>query len=302
MNPVIALVNSRMGPPLGMLLARVLPRTWATGIADGLAHAATRSMSSPVVRAIRANQAVVRGMPYEHPLLERAVIDVTRYAARGYLAFYRALSHGRIELQSACRLDPALQSGVNQAMDAGKGVVLASAHMGNFDLAFYTLLRHNLSPLVLSYRNPHGSYRADNAIRRHYGLESAPIAVASLREALRRLRAGGLALTGVDRPDSQGELLRFFGRTARLPIGHARLAVKTGAVVQAGVTLDDGQGGYRMIGPPPLEPPTTLPGPKAALALAQKVLEVLEGYIRDHPAEWLMFFPVWPETIPQSSP
>ncbi len=155
------------------------------------------------------------------PDLERAVVEVTRYAARGYLAFYRALSHGRIELQSACRLDPELEYGINQAKRSGKGVVLASAHMGNFDLAFYTLLRHNLSPLVLSYRDPHGSYRADNAIRRHYGLESALIAVASLREALRRLQAGGLALTGVDRPDSQGELLRFFGRQARLPIGHA---------------------------------------------------------------------------------
>ncbi len=285
---------------MGVLLARVLPRAWAAGIADGLALAATRGMNSAVVRAIRANQAVARGLPYEHPALERAVIEVTRYAARGYLAFYRALSYGRNELQSACRLDPQLESGIRQATQSGRGVVLASAHMGNFDLAFYTLLRHNLSPLVLSYRDPHGSYRADNAIRRHYGLESAPIAVTSLREALRRLKDGGLALTGVDRPDSKGEILKFFGREARLPVGHARLAVKSGAVIQAGVTLDDGQAGYRMIGPPPLEPPKTLPARKAALALAQKVIDVLEGYIRDHPAEWLMFFPVWPEVVPGS--
>lgn len=298
MNPVIALVNSWLGPPLGVLLARVLPRSWATGIADSLAHAATRSVTSPVVRAIRANQAVVRGLPYEHPALERAVIGVTRYAARGYLAFYRALSHGRIELETACRLDPDLETGVKQAVASGRGVVMASAHMGNFDLAFYTLLRHNLSPLVLSYRDPHGSYRADNAIRRHYGLESAPIAPTSLREALLRLSDGGLALTGVDRPDPLGEMLRFFGRSARLPIGHARLAVKTGAVIQAGVTLDDGHGGYRMTGPPPLEPPATLPRSKAAVVLAQKVIDVLEGYIRERPAEWLMFFPVWPEMMP----
>jgi lauroyl/myristoyl acyltransferase len=298
MNPVISLVNSRVGPPLGILLARVLPRPWALSMADALAHAATVGMSSPAVRAIRANQAVVRGLPYEHPALERAVVEVTRYAARGYLAFYRALSHGRIELQKACTLEPQLEEGLRAAAASGRGVVLASAHMGNFDLAFYTLLRHNLSPLVLSYRNPHGSYKADNAIRRHYGLEARPVAVNSLRQAIRRLKEGGLALTGVDRPDCQGELLTFFGRQARLPIGHARLAVKTGALVQAGVTLDDGRGGYRMIGPPPLDPPIALPSARAAVALAQKVLEILEGYIQDHPAEWLMFFPVWPEVTP----
>jgi lauroyl/myristoyl acyltransferase len=300
MNPVLALLNSRLGPPLGMLLAKVLPRPWAAGFADSLARAAMISVSSPVVRAIRSNQAVIRGLAYEDPALKRAVIDVARYAARGYLAFYRALAHGRAELESACQLDPDLEAGIKGATQSGRGVVLVSAHMGNFDLAFYTLLRHNISPLFLSHRRARGSYKADTAIRRHYGLEASPVSVNSLREAVRRLAEGGLAMTGVDRPDSQGELLTFFGRRARLPVGHARLAVKTDALIQPGAILDDGQGGYRMVGPAPLEPPKSMPARKAAAALAQKVIQILEGYIRDHPAEWLMFFPVWPEVIPDA--
>jgi lauroyl/myristoyl acyltransferase len=298
MNPVIGLVYSRLGPPLGILLARVLPRPWAGAFADRLADLVTRGIHSPVVRAIRANQAVVLGLPYQHPALDQAVIDVARYAARGYLAFYRALSLGRAELLNACQVEPSLVAQVQDLVSAGRGVIFASAHMGNFDLAFHTLLSHGLSPLVLSYRDPHGSYRADNAIRRHYGLEASPIGTPSLRDAIRRLQGGGLALTGVDRPDSRGEVLRFFGKDARLPIGHARLAVQTHAVIQPGVALADGQGRYRIFGSEPLEPPELFPPREAAKALAQKVLEVLEGYIRDFPAQWLMFFPVWPEVMP----
>lgn len=298
MNPVVGLINSRLGPPLGILLARVLPRPWAGAFADRLADLATRGIHSPVVRAIRANQAVVRGLPYQHPALEHAVVDVARHAAHGYVAFYRALSLGRAELLHACQVDPDLLAQVRGLVELGRGIIFASAHMGNFDLAFYTLMHHGLSPLVLSYRDPRGSYKADNAIRRHYGLQAKPIGTQTLREAIRRLRAGGLALTGVDRPDPNGERLTFFGRSAQLPIGHARLAVQTNALIQPGVALADGQGRYRLVGAEPVEAPRTLPARAAARVLAEKVLSVLEGYIREHPTQWLMFYPVWPEVIP----
>lgn len=301
MGPVISLVNSRIGPSLGILLARVLPRNLASAFADWVAGLAASGVDTPVVRAIRANQAVVRGVPYDHPGLQRAAAEVLQYAARGYLAFYRALARGRLELRETCRLDPVLESQLHHAADTGRGVVIATAHMGNFDLAFHTLMRRGLSPLVLSYRVARGSYKADNAIRRRYGLEAKPVSVASLREAIERLRSGGRVLTGVDRPDEHGRTLDFFGRPATLPVGHARLAMKTGSLLQPGVALDDGEGGYRLVGPPALEPPAGVDEDEGALWLSQRVLETLEAYIRNHPAQWLMYFPVWPEAMPGSA-
>ena len=76
MGPVISLVNSRVGPSLGILLARVLPRDLASSFADWLAGLAASGVDTPVVRAIRANQAVVRGVPYDHPGLQKAAAEV----------------------------------------------------------------------------------------------------------------------------------------------------------------------------------------------------------------------------------
>ncbi len=293
MNPVIALVTSRIGPPLGLSLVRLLPAEAARRLAEGLAAAAVRLRGSPVLEAIRGNQAVVRNLPLNHPALELAVREVCGNAARSYLTLYRSMALGRAALTAACPIEANVRQWLDSASAIGRGVVVAGAHMGSFDTVFLSMQERGLSPQVLSYPNPRGSYRADNAIRRRYGLDLTPISPAALRTAIRRLQQGGSVLTGIDRPDRAGEWLEFFGRLAQLPVGHARLAQRTGSLLFVVACVDDGMGAYKIVGAPPLEPSRATDARTAARRLAQKALNVLERFIGERPGEWLMFFPVW---------
>ncbi|MDX1601231.1 MAG: lysophospholipid acyltransferase family protein [Anaerolineales bacterium] len=300
MNPVIALATSRLGPVLGLMIGRLLPRAPSEWLADRMAAWAAAQPTHGVVRAVRANQAVARELPYRDPSLSEAVVQVFRNAAHGYLTFFRSLARGRTSLGASCEVDPVLIENCRQVMAAGRGVFLAGPHMGNFDLALVALQQHELNPLVLSYRNPHGSYVIDNAIRQRYGVELTPISMRSLRDAVGRLAGGGCVLTLVDRPDSRGRTLDFFGRPANMPFGHARLALRSGSVLQIGAALQIEEGRYRieaggLIDPLEIQGTTRS---ERELTLAQQVAWEMETFIRRRPGEWLMFLPVWPQALP----
>lgn len=300
MNPVIALVTSRLGPVLGMMVGRLLPQGPSTWLADRLAAWAAAQPRHWVVRAARSNQAVVRGLAYNDPKLSEAVLGVFRNAAHGYLTFFRRLARGRASLGSACEVEPAFLEHCRRAQEAGRGIFFVGPHMGNFDVTLVALQQAGINPLVLSHRNPRGSYAVDNAIRRRYGVELTPISLSSLREAYHRLAEGGAVLTLVDRPDPAADPIRFFSRRARLPSGHARLALRSGALILVGASLQEGQDRYRVEAGELIDPGQD--GGSAAQdairEVTQHVAHVMERFIRRRPEEWLMFHPVWPQTIP----
>ncbi len=300
MNPVIALVTSRLGPVLGLMVGRLLPRAPSAWLADRLAAWAAAQPSHWVVRAVRSNQAVVRGMSYADPKLSEAVLRVFQNAAHGYLTFSRRLARGRSSLGSACELAPAFLDGCRRARQSGRGVFVVGPHMGNFDISLVALQQAGVNPLVLSHRNPRGSYAVDNAIRRRYGVELTPISTRSLREAYHRLARGGAVLTLVDRPDPAADRVRFFGRPARLPSGHVRLALRSGALILVGASLQEGRDRYRVEAGELIDPRQAAGASKDVVVrqVTQQVVHVMERFIRRRPEEWLMFRPVWPQTIP----
>lgn len=297
MNPVIAVATSRLGPVLGWVIGRFLPTETSNWLADQLAAWAAARSANHFVRAVRANQAVVRGLPFHDPSLTDVAFRVFKNAALGYLTFFRGLARGRRTLGNYCSVDPTLVANIRAAQAQGRGVFVVGPHMGNFDIGLVALQRYGFHPLVLTYRDPKGSYLADNAIRRSYGVELTPISLQSLRSSIRRLRAGGLVLTLVDRPDSRGEKVQFFGRTAQLPVGHVRLALRANAMIQVGVALKDGAGKYRIHAGPAIDPQRREGEGEAEASrrIAGRVIRAMEPFIRRRPEEWLMFQPVWPQ-------
>ena len=302
MNPVIAVATSRLGPVIGILIGRVLPRGPSAWLTDRLADWAAAKPENHAVRAVRANQAVVRGWSVHDPRLNEIVLRVFRNAARGYLAFFRGMARGRDALEATCSMQPDLVRLLKSAEAEGRGVMLVGPHMGNFDIALLALHKHDLNPLVLSLPNPRGSVLVDNAIRRRYGVEMTPITPQSLRHAVERLRRGGLVLTLVDRPEPSGQTLTFFDRPTSLPNGHARLAQSTGALLVIVYAVQVGDGSYQIergqtIDPKDFESPTRA---QTVSQLAQAVASAMEPPIRRRPEEWLVFLPLWPESAASS--
>lgn len=294
---LVSFINSRFGPMLGLLLCRLLSRDQAYSFGDWVADQVVARSESEVVQGVRANQAVVRGLPYDSTELDQAVRDVIRNAARGYADWYRAVAGGPEVVSSSVIIDERLEQIVRQSMEEKRGVLIIGAHMSSFNILLLALGVRGFPIQALSYARVRGSYHIDNTLRIKFGLNLTPISFQSLRQAIRQLRDGGLVMTAVDRPDEGGELLTFFGHKAKLPVGHARLALRTDSRILIGMVQAVGDGLYRAVCGSLIEPEFTGDQEKDVLMLAQRVLSVIEDYIRSRPEEWLIFQPVWPSVV-----
>jgi KDO2-lipid IV(A) lauroyltransferase len=126
-----------------------------------------------------------------------------------------------------------------------------------------------------------------------------PISPRSLRDAMARLRDGGIVVTGVDRPVNEGnDPVEFFGATAYLPTGYIRIPLRTDCLVMTIATVyepDSNGGVYSVIANPPMEMERTGDAETDFALNLRRVLAEIEGLIRRHPDQWEMFIPVWPE-------
>jgi lauroyl/myristoyl acyltransferase len=149
---------------------------------------------------------------------------------------------------------------------------------------------------MLSLADPQAGFHILNYLRAKGGFEVTPITTESLRAAIRRLKNGGAVVTGMDRPMPEDrELIEFFGRLAYLPVGPARLALMSGATVILGNCYYDPNEGYIIEATEPIEMVRTGDRRQDVLTNTRRLATILEGYVRAHPEQWMMFHSVWPE-------
>lgn len=186
-----------------------------------------------------------------------------------------------------------------QALRAGRGVILAGAHLGSFEGAIAALRRASRVPVhVVFARDRLRSFdRARSAARRHLEVVEHPVdggvdTWLALRDALER---GEVVAILADRvmPGQRGATLRFFGAAAHLPAGPMRLAAMTGAPVIPTFLIPgaDGGGTLRFDGAieandPALSIDDDHPG--------QRLLVIaMERAIRAAPDHWLVVNGPW---------
>jgi KDO2-lipid IV(A) lauroyltransferase len=114
--------------------------------------------------------------------------------------------------------------------------------------------------------------------------------------AIRRLKSSGIVLTGMDRPIPEDEeLIEFFGQPAYLPVGPVRLALMTEATVIISSCYYEPDEGYALEFTEPIEMIRTGDRRQDILTNTRRLAVILEGYVRAHPEQWMMFHPFWPE-------
>jgi KDO2-lipid IV(A) lauroyltransferase len=261
-----------------------------------------KNRDSEFVKAIRANQAVVRDLPYDDPALDEAIMEVMNYTAQAYVDSYKAIAGGRDVVLRYIKISDEILENADTWLNDGRGLVVVGPHLAGFDLVALLMGVKGYPILGLSYPDPTGSYAAQHALRKKFGFDAVPVSVKVLKRALRHLRDGGVVITAVDRPGLGGEPMDFFGRKVILPTGHARIAVKTKSPILVGVPVLGDDGIYKAEMATLIEPPNTGNEREDALAMAQAVLVSMESYIRKWPAKWMMFHPLWPDVIPTSNP
>jgi KDO2-lipid IV(A) lauroyltransferase len=90
-----------------------------------------------------------------------------------------------------------------------------------------------------------------------------------------------------------GANVEFFGATARMPLGPARLAAATGATLLVIGCWFTPQGWAIRV-----HPPVPVPDRAAVCHATQKVADCFATDIAAHPQDWHMLQPLWIEDLP----
>jgi KDO2-lipid IV(A) lauroyltransferase len=173
--------------------------------------------------------------------------------------------------------------GVEQAMRAGRGLILLTPHMGCWEVAAQYFSRHY--PLTVLYRPPKVQWLGAvmTAGRTRERMRSVPADVSGVRALYRALKRGeAIAMLPDQVPGTgEGEWTEFFGRPAYTMTLAMRIAESTGApvIIAYAERLPHGRG-YRIYGEPM---PPALPGETPA----RRVNRALEMLIRRRPGQYV---------------
>jgi phosphatidylinositol dimannoside acyltransferase len=278
----------------GTFLMRFIPLRVAYGLAAWSTPLALQLFARGYLRRATDNMRQVLGPqadPREAPRLTRAafanyaryMVDLVRLPHLGTRDFLRTV---RIEGWEH----------VDAAYTHGNGVVFATGHIGNWDMAgaAFVARGHPVSVLVETLKPPRWNERVQRT-RIAVGMKAIPVEN-GLREMIATLRKHeGLAVL-VDRPVlKDGVAVTFFGRSTRVPGGAATLALRTGSpVVPAALVRQRNGTSYLVhVGAPIVGQQ----GDDASVVM-QHVMTWLEGIIRRYPDQWFMFRQMWPSSEP----
>ena len=270
------------------VVAGRLPRRLRLGVARLVGRAAGRRLAEERAR-VRGNLA--RILPGVGPrALEHAVGETfANFAAcfSDFLTVNRGLPARLCEYVSQ-RVG---EEHLDLACQAGRGVILLTAHLGNWELGGRLLVPRldRLTHIVLAGEQDAGleRYFRREGERLRFVTRRHATSTLGLLAALRRNEA--VAMQG-DRPTGErGDVLaEFFGAPAAFPIGPFVLARAAGAPVVPAYCAMDADHRYRIT----VDPPVWVKPGEEATALAAMVA-TLERAIRAHPTQWFNFFDVW---------
>ncbi len=195
---------------------------------------------------------------------------------------------------------------IDNALKAGKGVIILTAHFGNWELLGAGL---GLSGYKLNYIfRPLRSRQLDallNRIRQGVGGKPIPRG-ASVKGALRCLMRNELLaiLSDID-TKVDGVFVDFFGRPAFTPRGPVSIALRTGAALVPTHVVRQRDDTHVIVVEKALKLKITGNLEEDIRLNTARGVKILESYIRKHPEQWIWVHDRWktrPDAISDNRP
>ncbi|MFA5145227.1 MAG: lysophospholipid acyltransferase family protein [Candidatus Omnitrophota bacterium] len=181
-----------------------------------------------------------------------------------------------------------------EALSGGKGVIVLTAHIGNWELGGVVIALSGFPFWVVAL--PHKDKKVDeffNFQRESKGIKVIPLGRA-VRKSLEILKENKLLALVGDRDFSEkGIVLDFFGKPALFPQGPAALALKTGAAIVPGFMVRNADDTFTLKIESPLKFNPTGDKENDLRELVSLYKTIFESYIRKYPDQWYMFRRFW---------
>lgn len=286
---------------LAVRLARVASRivSWApdwlrNACAD--LFAAVWIRTTPVYREnVISNVGQILGPETPRPVLDAIARQVFRMSARNFSELLRVRHLTHAQLAALLPMSVPDLAALREARQRGQGVIIATAHMGAFDLLGHAVAAQGIPLTVITGRTTSRFlFDAITWLRQGHNLTMVEPAPAGVRQVIRALRKGEVAGFLADYDFFQNGLpVEFFGRETTLPPGPIRIARDTGALIVPMFPYREGNLHRLRVGEPFTVPKTR--DIDADLAAGMEMLKSrLEEGIGANPDQWVLFQRAWP--------
>jgi len=276
---------------IGAFLALVLPVKLSYQVACAIADIYCR-ISAKDREAVVGNLKVVLGDSVDDRKLEETAREVFKNFAKYLVDFFRFAKIDQNEIKRLVKIE-GLEH-INSALEKGKGAVLLSAHIGNWELggAALSLSGYPVNAVVLTHQNRKIN---DFFTRQRMSGKMRPIEIgASLKACYRVLKGNGLlALLGDRDFTKSGLAIEFFGKKALMPKGPALFGYREGAAIVPTFLVRQPDDSFRLFMEPPIFADLNEDEERAVPMLASRYIRALESCIRQYPAQWYVFRGLW---------
>ncbi|MGE3467722.1 MAG: lysophospholipid acyltransferase family protein [Pyrinomonadaceae bacterium] len=204
-------------------------------------------------------------------------------------------------------LDPDgnLEAAYRKVKAEGRGVLVTTAHLGNWEL-FVLSFAARFEPISYLAR-PLDNPKIDsllNRLRERFG--NTPInKTHSFNKAIRVLRHGGIlgVLADVNAHPKEGVFVPFFGVPACTPSGAAMLAMRSNALIYPMFCVWDSTASrYKVVHGSALEPSNTGDRKQDIINTTARYTSEIEKLVRAYPDQWMWIHRRWKTRPPGEDP
>lgn len=272
----------------GWMAVRALPEFAARNAFDAGARYAARRGGPEQLRKNLAR--VIGEKPAKVPksLMRASLASYARY----WREAFRLPTMDHRELTRQLDAGTHGQDNLEAALAAGRGVICALPHSGNWDMNGLWLAKtHGTFSTVAERLKPESLYRRFIEYREGLGFEVIPLSGGErppFETLCDRLRDNRVVCLMAERDLTRtGVEVDFFGEPTRMPAGPAKLAIATGAALLPSHCWFEGDGWACNM----QEPLDCSSGDVAAIT--QALADEFARNIAAHPADWHMLQPQW---------
>jgi Kdo2-lipid IVA lauroyltransferase/acyltransferase len=186
---------------------------------------------------------------------------------------------------------------LDKALKPGKGVILVSAHFGNFPLMMIKLSLEGYKTAAIMRPLKEGRveeiFEAERARIDVQTILSIPRR-ACVEESIRSLRANRALLIPLDQNfGTSGVFVDFFGTKAATATGPVVLAQRTGAAIVPCFIVRHKDDTHDIFFEPPIKLEDGKDEQETIVKNIQKITDIIEMYIRKYPSQWSWIHRRW---------
>ncbi|AIF53755.1 lysophospholipid acyltransferase family protein [Pelosinus sp. UFO1] len=192
---------------------------------------------------------------------------------------------------------------LTEAVEQGRGVVLLTAHIGNWEWLGAALAMNGFPMAAVIKRQPNDQHtRILNEYRELVGIEIFSRGTAELVSAAKALKQGKILGFLADQDAGvNGLFIEFLGKMSSTPTGPTIFAKKFKAPVVPSFIVRSPEGGHRVLIGEPFYYEDTGNVEEDTRNLTVKMTQIIEQTIRQYPDEWLWFQKRWNTAYTQAA-